>query len=83
MRKKSRKILTGIGLVVLVLGAVYTVGLARSAARLRRAYAALEANGRPMDASEVIPPEVPDTQNAAVLYESAALMLKAQPAPQK
>jgi len=30
---------------------------------------------------QVIPPEVSDTENAALLYQSAALLLKAQPAP--
>jgi hypothetical protein len=36
-----------------------------------------------MRAADVIPPEVPDAQNAAVLYRSAALMLKSQAAGEK
>jgi len=32
---------------------------------------------------QVIPPEVSDTENAALLYESAILLLKAQPAPEE
>jgi len=34
-----------------------------------------------MEPADVIPPEVSDTENAALLYQSAALLLKAQPAP--
>ena len=83
MRRRTTGILTGIGIIVVVLGIVYAVAVVRATARLRRAYAALEADGRPMRATEVVPPTVPDTQNAMVLYESAAAMLKAQPAPQR
>jgi hypothetical protein len=34
-----------------------------------------------MQAADVIPPEVPDMANGAVLYENAALLLKAEPSP--
>ncbi len=81
--KTSIRILTGIGVILLALGIFYVVALARSMARLRQAYAALEKDGRSMRAAEVIPPAIPDTENAAVLYESAASMLKAQPAGEK
>jgi len=83
MRKKTRKILTGIGITVVVLGVIYAVATAISSAKLRKAYAALEKEGRPMKQSDIIPPEVPDEDNAALLYESAFLLLKAQPAPDK
>ena len=52
-----------------------------STAKLQRAYAALEKDGRPMHIADVIPPQVPELENAALLYESAALLLKAMPAP--
>lgn len=83
MHRKSKRILVGLGVVVIILGAIYTVALLRSMGRLRRAYAALEADGRPMQAAEMIPPDVPETQNAAGLYLRAAAMLKEQPAPKK
>jgi len=83
MRKRTTGILTGIGVIVVILGILYAVAVVRATARLQRAYAALEADGRPMRAADVVPPTVPDTQNAMVLYESAAAMLKAQPAPQR
>ncbi|UCD53386.1 MAG: hypothetical protein JSW27_12195 [Phycisphaerales bacterium] len=78
MSGRSRKILIGITVVVVVLGVLYGVSLARSKAKLRRAYADLEQDGRPMDAGAVLPPEVPDAQNAAVLYERAVTLMKAE-----
>jgi hypothetical protein len=82
MHKLSIKILTGVGVLVVILGMLYAVMLARATGRLRQAYADLQKDGRPLQAADVIPPEVPDVQNAAVLYESAALLLKAQPSPE-
>ncbi len=83
MRKRTVKILTGIAAVLVLLGLIYSVAVGISAARLRGAYAALKRDGRPMTPEEVIPPEVRQSRNAAPLYESAALLLKAQPAPEK
>jgi hypothetical protein len=83
MHRRSKRILTVIGIIVIAFGALYAIALVRATVQLRRAYAALEADGRPMRAADVVPPEVPDTQNAAVLYQSAALMLKGQPAGDK
>jgi len=82
MRKKTVKILSGIAITVVVLGVIYAVGVAISSAKLRRAYADLKNDGRSMNQADVIPPEVPNAENAALLYESAALLLKAQPAPE-
>jgi hypothetical protein len=83
MRKRTVKILTGIAVVLVLLGLIYSVAVGISAARLRTAYAALRKDGRPMEPEDVIPPEVPETENAAPLFKSAALLLKAQPAPEK
>jgi len=83
MGKRSRRILTGFGVVIVALGVVYAVMMIRATGRLRRAYAALEADGRPMRTAEIIPPKVPDSDNAAVLYQSAVLLLKGQPAGDK
>jgi hypothetical protein len=83
MRGRSRRILVGIGLVVVVLGIVYTVALVRAKAKLREAYAALEQDGRPLSLDDVLPPEVPDEQNAALLYEKAAAMLEAEPSEEE
>ncbi|MBN2134029.1 MAG: hypothetical protein JW741_31285 [Sedimentisphaerales bacterium] len=79
MRKRTLKIVTGFAVALVVLGVLYAIAVSLSAAKLRRAYAALEEAGRPMHAEDVIPAAVPETQNAALLYESAYLLLKAQP----
>ena len=81
MKKRTVKILTGIAIVLVVLGLIYAIAVSVSSAKLRRAYADLKKDGRPMAPWQVIPPEVSDTENAALLYLSAALLLKAQPAP--
>jgi hypothetical protein len=83
MRKRAVKILTGIGIAVVVLGVIYAVGVAVSTAKLRKAYAALQKDTRPIRPVDIIPPTVPDAENAALLYRSAILLLKAQPADQE
>jgi len=80
MRKRTVRILTGLAVVLVAWGVIYAIWVGISAAKLRRAYAALEKDGRPVRAEEVIPPAVEDIENAALLYESAALLLKAMPA---
>jgi len=81
MKKRTVKILKVIAIIIVVLGLIYAIAVSVSSAKLRRVYADLEKDGRPMEPADIIPPEVPDTDNAALLYESAALLLKAQPAP--
>jgi len=83
MRKTSRRILTGFIVVILGLSGAYAFSLSRSAAKLQAAQEALEADGRPMDAAAMIPPEIPDKQNAAPFYERAANALKKKHAPRK
>jgi len=83
MRKTSKRILTGFIVVIVGLSGAYAYSLSRAAARLQAAQAALEADGRPMDAAAMIPPELPDKQNAAPFYERAAAALKRQHAPRK
>jgi hypothetical protein len=80
MQKRTVKILTRIAIVFVVLGLIYAIAVSASSAKLRQAYADLKKDGRPMESSDVIQPKVPDTENAALLYESATLLLEAQPA---
>jgi hypothetical protein len=77
------RILKCVAITVVVLGLIYAVATVVSLAKLRRVYADLEKAGRPMKPADVIPPAVPDAQNAALLYESAILLLKAQPAAEE
>lgn len=79
MKKRTARILTGIAVLIVALAVLYAIAVAVSAARLRRAYAALQADGRPMHPDQVIPAAVPDTENAALLYQSAISLLKAEP----
>ncbi len=83
MRKRTVRILTGLAVVLVALGIIYAIWVGISAAKLRRAYAALEADGRPMRATDVVPILVDKTENAALLYESAIRLLEAQPAPEE
>jgi len=82
MKKRTAKILTGIALVIIILGIIYAIAVSISSAKLRRAYADLKKDGRPMLPGLLIPQEVSDTENAALLYECAAQLLRAQPAPE-
>ncbi len=83
MHRRSKRILIIIGGIAIALGVLYATALVRSTVKLRRAYAALAADGRPLRADEIVPPKVPDVQNAALLYQSAALTLKGQAAGEK
>jgi hypothetical protein len=80
MRKRTVKILTGIAAIMVALGLSYAIAVAVSAAKLRRAYAALEKDGRPMHRADILPSNVNDIENGALFFESAALLLKAEPA---
>ncbi len=73
----------GPGIVVVALAVTYAILLLRSTAQLRQAYAALAADGRPLQSAEILGPKVADANNAAVLYQSAILLLKAEPAGDK
>ena len=78
MHRRSKKILIGVGVVVGVLVGIYGIALTRATLKRRAAYRALEQDGRPMVASEFIPPPVAETENAAPLYLKAVQRLKAQ-----
>jgi len=80
MTKRKVRILTGIAIVLVVMSLAYAIAVSVSAGKLHRVHAALREAGRPMHAYEVIPEDVPDTENAAPLYESAILLLESQPA---
>ena len=48
MHRRSRRILTGLGIFIVALAVIYAILLARATVKLRRAYAALQsARGRP------------------------------------
>jgi len=61
------------------LALIYAILLGISSVKLHRAYSALEKDNRPLKPEDIIPAALPDTENAALLYESAWLRLKAEP----
>jgi hypothetical protein len=80
MKPRTVLLLKWIAIAVVALGVLYAVLLGVSTRSLRRAYAELEADGRPMSANEIIPPPLGIAENAAPLYEAAALQLRARAA---
>ncbi len=69
------KILAGLVAAALVLHAILLVA---SGLALRNARAELRAGGRPMTPAEIIPKEVPASENAAPLYTSAFALLDSE-----
>jgi len=63
---------------LLLLGMLYAVLLLLSSRSLRDAYADLEADERPMKQEDLIPPQIPEQENAATFFQAAILVLKAE-----
>ena len=80
MKKRTASALKWIGLAVIALAVLYAMLLGASNRSLRRAYAALESDGRPLRAEQIIPARISGTANSALIYEAVALQLKAEPA---
>jgi len=83
MKKRTATVLKWVGLIIIALGILYLVLLGTGNRSLRRAYAALEADGRPMKAEQIIPASIPDPDNAALVYQAVVLQLKAEKAGEK
>jgi hypothetical protein len=81
MKKKTVRKLKIITIILVVLGLSYAIAVSYYSTELSKAYRRLEKDRRPMEPADVIPHKVLDSQNAALLYESAALFLKAQSSP--
>lgn len=54
----------------------YAVALGLTSLKLKEVMSRLEDDGRPMTSQEVIPEVVPDTENAALVYEAVSRILK-------
>ena len=78
MNKRLSATLKWTGIFILALGILYVALLGLGNYKLRQAYAALEADGRPMKPEQVIPPPISDTDNAAFVYKAAVLQLMAE-----
>jgi len=79
MKKRTAVILKWVGIVVVVLGFAYGAMDFASRRALKREYDALRAEGRPMELREIVPPAIPDAENAALVYNAAVQMLQAEP----
>jgi len=80
MKKRTATVLKWAGIVVLAMGVLYAVLLGFANRSLRRAYATLEAGGRPMKAQQIILADIPNSDNAALIYKAVVLQLKAEEA---
>ena len=79
MKQRTAVILKWVGIVFVVLGFAYGALDFASRRALKCEYDALRAEGRPMELREIVPPAIPDADNAALVYNAAILMLKAEP----
>jgi len=79
MLKALRSILKWTGISLLAVMALYAVLVAIGSIAVWREKAALKADGRPMQVEEVIPPEIPDQDNAALVYNAAFKAIQDQP----
>ncbi|MDA1316304.1 MAG: hypothetical protein O2968_23565 [Acidobacteria bacterium] len=79
MKKRTASILKWVGIVVVVLGFAYGAMDFASRRALKREYDALRAEGRPMELREIVPPAIPNDDNAALVYNAAVQMLQAEP----
>lgn len=75
MRPRTRRAWKTVAIILAAFAAVYVVLTVWSMIALHNAYAALKRDGRPMTLAEVVPPPVPDAENAAPLYEQAIRVL--------
>ncbi|MFC1497911.1 hypothetical protein ACFLS1_05495 [Verrucomicrobiota bacterium] len=78
MNKEAATVFKRVGIVAIALSVLYAVPWGMSKYSLRRAYSALEADGRPMRAEQIIPAPIPDVDNAAFVYKAVVQQLKAE-----
>lgn len=83
MNTRTTTLLKWIGITCIGISILYAILLTISSRSLTNAYAELKADGRPMSADEVTPALIPDNENAALLYEAAALQLKSEKVGEK
>ena len=79
MLKALRSVLKWFGIGLLALATLYAVLVVIGSIAVSREKAALRADGRPMTIEEIIPPEIPDQDNAALLYNAAFEAIKERP----
>jgi hypothetical protein len=79
-RKKSSSIALPLtGLILLFLAGLYIAFSFSSKCSLAEAEAAIKADGRPTEIGAILPPDIPDGDNASVDYQAAANRLREEP----
>ena len=78
MKTKTLRLVKILASLVVALLLLHTILLVASGIALRNARAELRAAGRPMTKEEIIPKEVPPSENAAPLYQSAFALLDSE-----
>jgi hypothetical protein len=79
MKQKMATAMKWIGICLIGLGVIYAILILAANISLRHEYESLRADGRPMTVESIIPKSVPDSENAASLYDVAIKMLLAEP----
>jgi hypothetical protein len=79
MKKRTASLLKWGGIVAVVLGFAYGALNFASHRALKHEYDNLRAEGRPMELGDIIPPAIPNADNAALVYNAAMQMLQAEP----
>ena len=79
MLKALRSILKWTAISLMAVLALYAVLVAIGSIAVWREKAALKADGRPMQTEDIIPPEIPDQDNAALVYNAAFKAIQDQP----
>lgn len=80
MKDKTKKHIKRIMILLVVIGVLYGLAVGVGLIRLKLVYHALRHDGRPMTLEAIIPEEVADHENAALLYACAMSRLRAEPA---
>lgn len=78
VKTKTLRLVKILASLVVALLLLHTILLVASGIALRNARAELRAAGRPMTKEEIIPKEVPPSENAAPLYQSAFALLDSE-----
>lgn len=74
--KSSRSLLPWIGFVLVVLAVLYGVFSVTGSRALKESRAELIARGRPVDVAEILPKSIPESQNAAPVYDEVVRQLE-------
>jgi len=79
MKKRTVQILKWSGISVIAVSCVYGLAVGMTTLKLRNVMRQLKEDGRPLRKEEILPGPVPESENAALLYQAVILILKSEP----